>query len=134
MKEKFDDQINFIVEDNDISVAENTRSPSMLNERVEISNFNEVEVGEEILVMDRNVEFEGHIKITTPGQGKKPVSWHLIADLDELTFPKIFVGHALKIPPEVKITYSDRVKSECWRRNRRACTTNRLLYMTKKKL
>ncbi|VEN59518.1 unnamed protein product [Callosobruchus maculatus] len=90
---------------------------------------------DEVLVMDRNKEISdiSKIQVIAPGQGKAPVPWHIVDDIDELSFPRIFGGHAFDLK-EYKISYSERCKSEARRKDRRSCRPTRLLYMAKQKL
>ncbi|VEN42006.1 unnamed protein product, partial [Callosobruchus maculatus] len=90
---------------------------------------------DEVLVMDRNKEISdiSKIQVIAPGQGKAPVPWHIVDDIDELSFPRIFGGHGFDLK-EYKISYSERCKSEARRRDRRSCRPTRLLYMAKQKL
>ena len=134
---KYDEKINFIIDKSDISGDEELQSiasPIISKKHNEDIGFEDIECDEEVLVMDRNLQLDADIKVTAPGQGKKPVPWHVIEDLDELTFPTIFGGHSFNISKETKLTYTDRAKSECRRRDRRSCKPTRLLYMAKKKL
>ncbi|GLV47536.1 hypothetical protein CBL_21329, partial [Carabus blaptoides fortunei] len=64
----------------------------------------------------RNEDTADKIKIIAPGQEKFPVPWHMIGDIDELCFPRIFGGYKLNI--QNNISYNDRAKSECRRRDR----------------
>ncbi|CAH0384546.1 unnamed protein product [Bemisia tabaci] len=90
------------------------------------------EVDEEVLLMNRDAELNDRIRIMAPGQGKAPVPWHLQPDLEELSFPSLFCGQPYT--PIGKIYYSERVKSELRRCDRRSCTPTRILYMAKKKM
>ena len=53
---------------------------------------------DEVMLMDCHKEMIDRVKIIAPGEGKQPVSWHMIPDLEELCFPRIFGGHPLELP------------------------------------
>lgn len=94
---------------------------SMLDDLVDMDSDFEADDNDEVMLIDRNKDSVDKIKIIAPGQGKNPVPWHMVEDIDELCFPTIFCGHKLNIPNF--ITYSDRAKSECRRKDRRSITT-----------
>lgn len=90
---------------------------------------------DQVLIMNRNQELisdESCTKIIAPGQGLHPIPWHKFPDLDELCFPSIFVGQPIEAHP--KLTYSERIKSEARRKDRRSCAPQRMLFMAKCKL
>ncbi|GBM80454.1 ATP-dependent DNA helicase PIF1 [Araneus ventricosus] len=133
--------VDFIVDEKDREYSEET---SHLLDNVFIKDFlpenvnfdedsdGEMEVDEEVMLIDRNKETVENVQVIAPGQGKLPVPWHAVTDIDELCFPKIYCGHKFKTPP--KFSYADRVKFETRHRDRRACVPARLLFMAKKKL
>ena len=53
---------------------------------------------EEVMLMDRHKEMIDRVNIIAPEEGKQPVSWHKIPDLEELCFPRIFGGHPIELP------------------------------------
>lgn len=106
--ERYEGQ-NFIVE-NDEAEA-NSKETNVNNELLSEHDESDEEVGEEVLLYDRNNICSDNVQIIAPGQNEKPVTWHMMENYDELCFPKIFAGHAFNLPKS--LTYSDRVKSEC---------------------
>uniref|UniRef100_A0A8D9E244 ATP-dependent DNA helicase n=1 Tax=Cacopsylla melanoneura TaxID=428564 RepID=A0A8D9E244_9HEMI len=134
-------QIDFIVEESD-----NTGNQRMNDEHEsqvtdEDNDDLVVEGDEEVMLVDRNCEAaqQGNVAaekngttVMAPGQGKTPVSWHNVEYLDELSFPKIYGGFPLD--EDKKLSYAQRVKSECRRSDRRACVPRRILFMAKQKL
>jgi hypothetical protein len=128
-------EIEFIVEVNDISEPEQIKEihQNLINDYAE-EDIDNAEIEEEVLVIDQNKQINNCIKIIAPGQGKQPVPWHAIPDLEELCFPTIFAGNGVEFKNNVKISYTDRVKSESRRLDRRSCVSTRVLYMAKKKM
>ncbi|KAJ8915563.1 hypothetical protein NQ315_012447 [Exocentrus adspersus] len=51
---------------------------------------------DEVLIVDNNKQVviqSNQVEVIAPGQNKYPVPWHIVEDIDELSFPKIFGGH-----------------------------------------
>lgn len=67
-----------------------------------------------------------------PGEGNRPIPLHLDEYAEELSFPKIYCGMKRKFKENVKITYTDIVKSELLRHDPRACVPTKVLYSFKK--
>lgn len=84
------------------------------------------------MLINRGSAVSDSVEVIAPGQNKAPVAWHLIENLDELCFPKIFCGQGFNLPKN--ITYNDRAKSECRRADRRSCEPSRILFMAKQKI
>ncbi|XP_059142987.1 uncharacterized protein LOC131930491 [Physella acuta] len=135
--------IDFVLDDKDkdcVQASQISDSGSAKKIRTENVDFNEDsddgnsndEVDEEVMIVDRNKEMVDNVQVFAPGQGKLPVPWHAVNDIDELCFPKIYFGHKFYTPK--KFSYNDRVKFEIRHRDRRACIPARLLFMAKKKL
>lgn len=76
------------------------------------------------MLIDRNKEVSKNIQIIAPGQGKFPAPW-ITPNIDEICFPKIFVGELCKVASNV--SYTNRAKSEARRVDRRSCETKRIL-------
>ena len=96
---KYKEKINFIVDEADAEDEEISENEAPLMTSDSVEDIDNLEIDEEVVVMDRNYQLSDNIIITAPGQGKKPIAWHLIEDLDELTFPTIFGGYSFNIPP-----------------------------------
>ena len=68
-----------------------------------------------------------------PAEGNRPISIFLDANSEELSYPKIFWGHARAQSHPVKIHYNSIVKSELRRSDRRVATCiDNLFYKLKK--
>jgi hypothetical protein len=87
---------------------------------------------EEVLIINRNQDTENSIKTVASGQGKPPLPWHMVENIDEFSFPKIFGGHAFD--PNKKLSYVSRAKTEVLLNDRRSCTPQRVLFLAKRKL
>lgn len=72
-----------------------------------------------VLLIDENAETANNIRIFASVQRKFPAPWHIIDDIDELYLPRRFAGYKVDTPKS--ITYSDIVKSEFRRKDRRSC-------------
>jgi len=123
--------VNFIVDSSDFEPNDlkKTGLCAVDNEDVNI----EPGEGEEFLLVNRNEAPEGiTVTVMAPGMNRFPVAWHKNPDMEELSFPKNFCGESVSLPADV--SYSDRVKSEARRFDRRSCAPTRVLYMAKKKL
>jgi hypothetical protein len=84
------------------------------------------------LIINRNQDTENSIKTVAPGQGKPPLPWHMVENIDEFSFPKIFGGHAFD--PNKKLSYASRAKTEVLLNDRRSCIPQRVLFLAKRKL
>lgn len=147
LHENNDQQVNFIIENNDQEINDNivisdnysqcvskeTESNYQLDENINklLSAADDENLdGEEVFLINRNLIAvdNNHMRITAPGQNCQPIPRHLIEDLEKLSFPTIFAGQSFNST----LSYSDRAKSECRRKDRRYCIPTRLLYMAKK--
>lgn len=133
-------KIDFVVDNDDIDTNElesskidiDNHSSSSDNENSSDEEIEEHTSGnDEVLIVNRNEAVTDSIKIIAPGQGKQPVPWHMLPDIDELCFPSIYCGHPFNTN---NISYTERIKSEIRRKDRRSCQPKRLLFMAKKKL
>ena len=137
----YNSKIDFIIDPSDITdyKIENSQTDKFHKEDTEnLSDEMTDDEGNtsdnEVLLIDRNKEIAMETCIIAPGQNKLPVPWHTTADIDELSFPKLFAGFAFDLNVHKKLSYSDRVKSEARRSDRRSCIPTRILYMAKQKL
>ncbi|XP_050499980.1 uncharacterized protein LOC126880256 [Diabrotica virgifera virgifera] len=122
--------IDFVIH-RDVHEDEKNDSASEDDDHSDIENdILDTEINDEVLLIDENIVQNDNIKIIAPGQGKVPMPWHLVQDIDELCFPKIFGGFPFN---GNNISYSDRIKSEIRRKDRRSCTAHRILFTTSKK-
>lgn len=86
---------------------------------------------DDVLLLDLNEEIAKNTKLSiAPGENKKPVPWLICPDIHELSFPKIYCGERFNLN---KVSYTNRVKSELRRADRRSCTPDHVLYMGKEK-
>lgn len=86
---------------------------------------------DDVLLVDLNEEIAKNTAISiAPGENKKPVPWLNYPDIHELTFPKIYGGQKFNLN---KVSYTNRVKSELRRADRRSCVPDHVLYMAKEK-
>jgi Helitron helicase-like domain at N-terminus len=69
-----------------------------------------------------------------PGEGKRPLSLVYDDNAEELSFPRIYAGIKRQFKAGVKVSYTDIVKSEVRRYDRRACTPTKVLYAYKRLL
>lgn len=74
------------------------------------------------------------IHILAPGQGKKPIGWNQMEDMEALSFPAIYGGQPYHLANNVKISYADQIKWEFRNHDRRACLPEKLAYSAKKKM
>jgi PIF1-like helicase/Helitron helicase-like domain at N-terminus/OTU-like cysteine protease/Helicase len=119
------DELDFIVDENDIITE-------LIPERnCDSDDSFDSSDDDEVLLYNRNKD-NNEIKTIAPGQGKAPQPWHMIDSIDELCFPKIFVGH--NFDENKKLSYSNRAKLEAMHNDRRSCIPERILYMAKCKL
>ncbi|CAH1106732.1 unnamed protein product [Psylliodes chrysocephalus] len=110
---KFNEQVDLIVDKGDVKNYDNDNieEKNILNDNKSINSESDLEedTNDGVMLIDQNKELIDQVKIVAPGQGKTPVRLHMIEDIDELCFPKIFGGHKLNVPKF--ITYSDQTKS-----------------------
>ena len=126
------EELNFIVDNDNEHEKDKENSVTFASIIDPIEDAISDNFPEEVMLMDRHKEMIDRVKIIAPGEGKQPISWHKIPDLEEMCFPRIFGRHPMELPQF--ITYNDRVRLESRRVDRRSCTTKRLLFMAKKKL
>ena len=122
--EQYSEKLDFVTDEKEV------KNEKATTENQNIIDENEFDIDEVILLEPKKQSNDESIAVLAPGQGKRPVPWHLVSDLDELSFPKIFCGTAFSSD----VSYTDRIKSEIRRQDRRSCIPTRLLYMAKRKL
>lgn len=96
-------------------------------------NLDQFDFGDDddALLFDMNEEIVKNTIISiAPGQNKKPLSWLIFPNIDELCFPKIFAGQDFNTN---KLSYTKRVKSELKRADRRSSDPTRVLFMARRK-
>jgi hypothetical protein len=86
---------------------------------------------DETLLFQQDDSLISRIVRIAPGEGKTPLS--LLRDLEAqvLSFPSIYGATSRQFKQGLKVSYTDIVKSEMRRYDRRACTTANLLYSCK---
>jgi hypothetical protein len=75
--------VDFIVDQKDFS----ENDILFPNETADIDEEEENNVDENVLLF--NQDSLDNIQVIAPGQGKNPVPWHIVKDLEELCFPTI---------------------------------------------
>lgn len=74
---------------------------------------------DDVLLMDLNEELAQNAIIAIgPGENRKPIPWLIFPNIDEVSFPKIFVGQKFNLN---NVSYTKRVTSELRRADRRSC-------------
>ena len=76
----------------------------------------------------------GGIHDFAPGEGNKPQSIFLDKFCEEMAYPDIFLGHERQETSKVPTSYSDIVKSELMRSDRRAATNVENIFFKTKKI
>lgn len=143
-----DGVVDFVINQNDLIVPNNPEPSEKANDDTseqnqnaiverskhdiaEFFNNNENDI-DEVLLIDQNLETaENAITVIAPGQGKRPLPWLIYPNLDELCFPKTFLGQSFNTNNE---SYTCRTKSELRRAGRRSCVPTRVLFMAKQKI
>lgn len=112
-------------------ISQNRKKLNLKTKRQIEAFFSLNDDDDDMLLLDMNEEIAKNTVLTiAPGQDKKPVPWLIYPDIHELTFPKIYAGRKFNTN---NVSYTNRVKSELRRADRRACVPEHVLYMAKEK-
>lgn len=149
-----EEQMDFIIDPNDKNLLEDSKKKSItipsdgesdlsedespnevglkLRSKRQIDSFFSLnDDDDDVLLLDLNEEIaKNTILSIAPGENKKPVPWLVYPHIHELSFPKINGGHKFN---NNKVSYTNRVKSELRRADRRSCGPDHVLYMAKEK-